>query len=158
MKLTDHLEVLTIRYFGLVLGLALLAGCSLPRIEICPAGLHPVTTANVYFGRSMDGGIEVSEAEWQRFVDKEITPRFPSGFTIEDGLGQWLGANGLVREKTKHLMVVFGARPGEADKLKAIRAAYETRFHQESVGLVETPGCGSFGSVAGDTVSSPPGR
>jgi hypothetical protein len=135
-----------------------LAGCTGSGAPVCPAGLNPLTTADLYFGRAMDDGREVSDADWQRFVDEDVTPRFPNGFTVHEGAGQWLGARGLVREKSKHMVIVLDGRPGEAAKLTAIRAAYETRFHQESVGLVETRGCASFGSVIGDIVSAPPGR
>lgn len=141
--------------FAVLLVMAGLAGCASGRIETCRAPLQPMTTANLYFGRSIAGGGEVSDADWQRFVADEVSPRFPNGFTVEDGLGEWLGANGPVREKSKHLILVLGGFPGEAEKLKAIRAAYETRFRQEAVGLVQTPGCGSFGRVTGD---NPAGR
>jgi hypothetical protein len=136
--------------FAVLLVVAGLAGCSATlQIETCPAPLQPTTTANLYFGRSIDGGGEVSDSDWQRFVDQEVSPRFSSGFTVEDGAGQWLGASGPVREKSKHLQIVLSGRPDDADKLTAIRAAYQTRFHQEAVGLVQTPGCGSFAPVRG---------
>ena len=34
------------------------------------------------------GGGEVSEAEFQKFLDREITPRFPDGLTVYEDMKQ----------------------------------------------------------------------
>src|SRR5437016_3726037 len=49
----------------------------------------------LYFGRSIPGGGEVSAAEWQRFLADVVTPRFPNGFTIVDAAGQYREKKGL---------------------------------------------------------------
>jgi hypothetical protein len=103
-----------------------------------------MTSAELTFGLSIPGGGMVSEIDWQRFVDAEITPRFPDGLTITDAKGQWKDRSGIVREPSKRLLVVVAGKSADAAKLEAIRAAYRARFHQESVLLVETPVCGSF--------------
>jgi Protein of unknown function (DUF3574). len=126
------------------LAVMLLTGCAGVDPRTCPAGLKPMTSADLYFGLSIPGGGLVSETDWQRFVDTEITPRFPDGLTIMDAKGQWKDRSGIVREPSKRLLVVVGGKPADAVKLEAIRAAYRARFHQESVLLVETPVCGSF--------------
>jgi hypothetical protein len=90
----------------------------------------------LYFGRSMPNGGQVSDAEWQAFVDEVVAPRFPDGFTVLDASGGWRGADGkVVREPSKVLVVVHGAR--DEDDIEAIRAAYLQRFKQESVLVVE---------------------
>jgi hypothetical protein len=121
----------------------LLTGCAGVDPRTCPAGLKPMTSAEFYFGLSIPGGGMVSENDWQRFVDEEVSPRFPDGLTINDAKGQWKDRSGIVREPSKRLLVVVVGKPADATKLEAIRAAYRTRFHQESVLLVETPVCGS---------------
>jgi len=103
-----------------------------------------MTSAELYFGRSIPGGGQVSDENWQRFLDEEVTPRFPDGLTVQDASGQWRGQGGIVREPSKRLVVVLPGTPGGEAKLAAIRTAYRTRFHQESVLLFETRGCGSF--------------
>ncbi len=108
----------------------------------CPAGLTALTEAKLFFGLSIGAAGIVSEAEWQRFTDEEITPRFPAGLTIEDAHGQWKGTSGIARENTKHLIVVLPR--GDTGKLEAIRTAYKSRFHQDSVLLLESRVCGSF--------------
>ena len=123
---------------------AVLAGSSAIGEGRCPAGLKPMTSAELYFGRSIPGGGQVSDENWQRFLDEEVTPRFPDGLTVQDASGQWRGQGGIVREPSKRLVVVLPGTPGGEAKLAAIRTAYRTRFHQESVLLFETRGCGSF--------------
>ena len=42
------------------------------------------------------GGGEVSEAEFQKFLDREITPRFPDGLTVYEADGQFLDSTGTL--------------------------------------------------------------
>ena len=111
----------------------------------CPPGLRAVHTARLIFGRDIDQTVGVSEADWRGFVDQEVTPRFPDGFTVQDAIGQWRGADGrLVREPSEVLMIVLSGAPGENDRLSAIRSAYRRRFHQDSVLLIEEGACAGF--------------
>ena len=122
------------------------SGCADFGLGGCSSDLAPMTKAELFFGLSIKGGgseaLEVSEADWQRFVDAEITPRFPEGLTVEDALGQWKGANGPIHERAKHLIIVLPRTEGA--KLDAIRTAYKNRFHQESVLLIQSNVCGSL--------------
>jgi hypothetical protein len=99
--------------------------------------------AELFFGRNIAGRDMVSDDEWRQFVDEDVTPRFPVGFSVSDIDGQYRNAGGMiVRERSKQLLIVEPAG-GEA-KLDAIRDAYKRRFHQESVLLVESPVCAAF--------------
>jgi Protein of unknown function (DUF3574) len=63
---------------------------------------------DLYFGRNIAGGGEVSEAEFQAFIDAEITPRFPDGLTLYDADGQFLDSNGtLIREPSQVISLIF---------------------------------------------------
>ena len=53
--------------------------------HLVPTGLKPMTEADLYFGRNIGNTSGVGDDDWQRFVDEEITPRFPDGLTVEDG-------------------------------------------------------------------------
>jgi hypothetical protein len=126
-----------------VLGVLLLAGCAAPPC----AGLAgaPMLTAELYFGR-MAGGARIDEAAWRGFLADVVTPRFPSGFTVLDGYGQWRQrATGRIASEPSTVVVVV-AEPGPATlaALEAIRAEYRRRFAQESVGLALTESCASF--------------
>jgi hypothetical protein len=112
----------------------------------CAGAARPQLRAELIFGRNIKGGGVVSEAAWRRFLDEEVTPRFPDGFTVIDGRGQWRGEGQtkIVKEASKVLVV---AMPGEAERrarLAAVAEAYKRRFRQESVATLLTPSCVSF--------------
>lgn len=93
----------------------------------------------LYFGRNRPGG-EVSEAEFQHFLEVEVTKRFPDGLTLLDGLGQFQDSTGTIqKEKSKLLILFYPLSDREADrKIEDIRSAYKGQFQQESVLRVDT--------------------
>ena len=122
-----------------------LGGCATLSPQTCPAGMTRATTAELFFGRNVGATEGVSDADWRGFVDAEIAPRFPDGFTLGDADGAWRGKDGVtVRERTKLLFVVLSGKADEQSKLAAIRAAYKSRFHQDGVLLFQGEGCVSF--------------
>ena len=65
-------------------------------------------TAQLFFGQNIGGEHGVSEADFRKFVDEELTPRFPSGLTVLEGGGQWKGdENKLIREASKVVVLVL---------------------------------------------------
>jgi hypothetical protein len=126
----------------------LLAGCasfSGPPTPACPAGQDYLRTAQLFFGRNVGDEPKVTEADFRRFVDEELTPRFPDGLTVLDGGGQWRGdANKLVREASKVVLIVLPKGRDASGKIEAVRSAYKARFHQDSVMLVTQASCVSF--------------
>jgi len=128
----------------------LLAGCASINTEdtaraVCPSGLAPRTTVDLYFGRNIGPTPGVSDADWARFVDEEITPRFPAGLSVSDIAGQWRGDDGvIIREPSKAVLIVLSGEDGEYARLDAIRGAYRKRFGQESVMLVQRQACVGF--------------
>ena len=78
----------------------------------------------------------VSDAEFQGFLDNNITQAFPDGLTLLKGLGQFRGANGIAIEETSFLVIFL--YPAEAwressEKIEQIRKDYKEMFRQESV-------------------------
>ena len=129
---------------GILLALTL-AGCAAVKPPACPAGQERLRTAQLFFGQSIAGKPGVSEADFRKFVDSELTSRFPDGLTILDGGGQWRGSeNQLIREASKVVVIVLPAKGDGAERLEAARAAYKQRFRQESVLLVTQASCVSF--------------
>jgi hypothetical protein len=104
-----------------------------------------MTAAQLFFGRDIQGRAMVSDAQWRDFLDQEVTPRFPEGFSVSDVSGQYRDQSGtIVREPSKQLLIVSRDIGVDEAKLNAIRDAYKRRFNQESVLLVEAPVCGGF--------------
>jgi hypothetical protein len=125
--------------------LALLAGCATNGPLMCPKGQARATTAELVFGRNDGPALRVSDADWKRFIDEDVTPRFPEGFSVIDGQGQWRGADGaIVHEPSKVLLLVLDGGPDDPAKIANIRDSYKRRFHQESVLLVTRTACASF--------------
>ena len=95
----------TLRALILTAGLTGLAGCATtpPQpLPTCPTGQEARRTAQLFFGRNMDDNPLVSEADFSKFIDEEVTPKFPDGLTVLDGGGQWRGdENKLIREASK---------------------------------------------------------
>jgi hypothetical protein len=111
----------------------------------CATGLESRRTAQLYFGRNIGGAFGVTDADWQAFVDAEITPRFPAGLSISEVSGQWRGPNGeIVREPSKAVMIILAGDADEPAKLDAIRTAYVTKFRQDAVMLIQQTACVGF--------------
>jgi hypothetical protein len=111
----------------------------------CPQGQEARRTAELFFGRSIAGQPPVSEADFQKFVDQEVTPRFPDGLTVLDGGGQWRGdENRLIREASKVMLIVLPKGGGASSRIEAVRNAYKARFRQDSVLLITQTACVSF--------------
>jgi hypothetical protein len=103
------------------------------------------STAELLFGRNIAGAPGVTDEDWRRFVDEELTPRFPDGLTVLDGAGQWRSpVGGLEREASKMVLVVLPGQADDTERLNAARAAYKVRFRQESVLLLVRPACAAF--------------
>ena len=126
--------------------LLLLAGCATAPPP-CPTGAGPATIAEAYFGRNVKSRAPVSQAEWARFMAEIVTPAFPDGLTVLDGMGQWRNAAGQIsREDSKVLVLVL---PGQdqsaaAGRLAPVAAAWKARFAQEAVLTVFRQGCAAF--------------
>ncbi len=117
------------------------AGASLT----CVSGSRPMTRLELFFGRDVMGREAVSDEEWRAFLDDEVTPHFPDGFTVTDTYGQWRNAGGsIAMERGKELIVIASANAGNASDVAAIRDAYKRRFMQESVLFVQSPACAAF--------------
>ena len=103
-------------------------------------------TARLYFGRTIKGGGVVDDAAWKRFLAERVTPRFPSGFSVFDGYGQWQQrSTGRIIQEASTVIEVAADRDADTVwRLEEIRAEYRAAFKQESVGLVISESCMSF--------------
>ena len=123
-----------------------LAGGADAQLLDCLGGQRPTQVAELIFGRNIGGRLGVNEADWSRFVDREITSRFPNGLTVLNAAGQWRdeATNKIVREPSKLVQIVLPGQVGDIARLNEIVAAYKTRFKQHSVVIIVRPACVSF--------------
>ncbi|MEE4299109.1 MAG: DUF3574 domain-containing protein [Pseudomonadales bacterium] len=93
-------------------------------------------------GRADDpAGPRIDEATWRAFLDAEVTPRFPDGFSVLDAYGQWRGReSGRIGRLESKVIVILHPDAEEADeRIEALRRAFKTRFGQYSVLRVTGP-------------------
>lgn len=113
---------------------------------------HPAAAAGwvrteLYFGLgTADGQGGVDEAGWRAFLDREVTPRFPSGLTVVDAYGQWQGMGQSTPERLRSKVVVLlhPDTPAQRTAIDAIRAAWKARTGDQSVLRVSQPAEVSF--------------
>jgi hypothetical protein len=122
------------------------SGSAAAQSSACAAGQDVRQVAELLFGRKIGDRLGVSETQWRRFVDREISPRFPDGLTVFDAKGAWrdTAAKIIVHEPSKVVEIVLPGRPDDVEQLNQIAQAYKTRFRQQSVGIVVRGACVSF--------------
>jgi hypothetical protein len=90
----------------------------------------------LYFGTDKPGGGKVTAEEWDKFLEADVTPRFPDGFTVLEGYGQFKDSGGkIVREASIILVLFYPKKQREAvnTKIEELRTNYKKQFNQESV-------------------------
>ena len=99
----------------------------------------------LFFGLSRAEGPDVTEEEFQYFVDTEVTPRFPDGLTLLTGRGQFKGSSGtVIQEGSKVLILLYPFSRKSNRAVEQIREVYKDIFQQESVLRVDGQSCVSF--------------
>jgi hypothetical protein len=131
----------------LLLGAMLVGPAACTTVPLaCGPPASPATRIELLFGRDVPTGGEVSEAEWQDFLDRVVTPQFPDGLTVIAGEGQWRspGSTGIVSERNK-VLVLFVFKDDDLErKVLKVTDAYRARFHQEAVLGSYSPACVAF--------------
>jgi hypothetical protein len=92
----------------------------------------------LYFATGrVDAGDEVggSEADWRLFLDREVTPRFPDGFTVFDAYGQWRmsGSDRIGRLRSKVLVILHEDTSAKQALVEEVRVAFKRETGQQSV-------------------------
>ncbi len=112
---------------------------------VCPAPGKAMLRAELHFGRNIGGRLAVGDRQWQTFLRRELTARFPDGLSVLDAQGQWRDRSGhIVHEPSKIVIVVVPDDAAARVRLDAAAAAYKKRFRQESVAVLTRPVCAEF--------------
>ena len=142
------MKVRLIRYLGLIVVGSVLLFSASERLEVGAQFIdsspesgdnsprnsgETLTKDELYFGLSKPQG-QITETEWQTFLETVITPRFKAGLTAIDANGQFLNAAGiLIQEQTKLVILIHANTPEEQQFIREIIAKYKQQFEQESV-------------------------
>lgn len=115
-----------------------------PSDRICSRGTT-IAKTELLFGLSKADGSSVTEAEFQTFINQEVTPRFPDGLTLMNATGQFkTSKNVIIKEKTKLLLLLHQSDRKNHAEIEQIRKSYVQRFQQESVLRTDEQSCASF--------------
>jgi hypothetical protein len=144
MALNDRAAGLPKVVGWLALTVALAAFCGSPGCSVrSSTSIHTISAPStgdwirteVFFGLS-EHGTPIAAEQWQDFVDKTITPRFPDGLAIVYGNGQYRTSGAEVtKEPTAILILLHKKETWRRDDaiLNSIAKEYDVRFQQESV-------------------------
>jgi hypothetical protein len=110
----------------------------------CASGAKRMARLELIFGLAGKRG-PITQRAWNAFLAREVTPRFPDGFSVFEGYGQWRNRLGAIGKEPSRLLLIW-YRPDTTSetRIEAIRAAYKQRFHQESVLRADEVSCVSF--------------
>lgn len=120
---------------GLAAALSLLTGCLALDIDgFTDCESDPWEETTLYLGRGVSGA-SIEDRAFRKFIEDEVTPRFPSGFTMSHGEGAWKNTflKKTIYEKSTMLIILHPGSQAEKEALREIADAYRIRFHQQAV-------------------------
>ncbi len=129
----------------LVLAVMAAVACGDTGTPDCPEGTDQFVKYELFMGRSNASGEVVDDDAWATFLGETVTPRFPDGLTVLDGLEQWRSSDGVIDKERSKVLVILA--PSGSDKMRLIDEVseeYMSRFGQESVLRVVSDACVSF--------------
>lgn len=124
-----------------------LAGCATTggELPVAPAcdGQTMVET-QLFFGMSRRTGGEVSQDDWNAFLQREVIPHFEEGFAVFETTGFWRDGQSEQTITEPSRMISRLLRPGDAEAIPLMIDAYKQEFEQESVLRVDSTVCARF--------------
>ncbi|MGP4000346.1 DUF3574 domain-containing protein [Streptomyces sp. 8N706] len=102
---------------------------------------EPYVETQLFLGTGRhDGAPPITEDEFMEFVRQYVTPRFPSGFTLQEGRGQWRDRQGSINRERSYVLTVLYPRTvaeGKDNDIEFIRDTYKRLYGLESVGRAD---------------------
>jgi hypothetical protein len=137
------------------IGVLLLAGLMLAVLTVAGCGESGGgqdetgwVKTEIYCGREIPSGGEVSESEFAAFLDEVVTVEFPLGLTVFDAYGQMEDTSGtIVKQQTKVIVLVYEDNEANSAKVQTVIDAYRSRFGNPQVMKVSAPTEPEFYSV-----------
>ena len=118
-----------------LLAAGVLCACAARPVSSCSDG----AISRLYFGLDTPAG-EVTREQWETFVSDVVTPRFPDGFTVIEGRGQWRTSHGdLVTEHTRIVEFLHDGTPAQSARVRLLADDYKRSFRQQSVLVTQAP-------------------
>ncbi|MFB8027640.1 MULTISPECIES: DUF3574 domain-containing protein [unclassified Streptomyces] len=114
-------------------------GDNVPR-SAAARGTAYVETRLLFGTERPDGSPAVTGGQFRSFIDRQVTPSFPEGLTVQEGRGQWRDSRGVIeRERSYELILLYPASEARLrdPRIERIRAAYEKAYAQDSVARLD---------------------
>ena len=112
----------------------------------------------IFFGRNTTGGGEVSEEDFNKFLEDVVTREFPAGLTVFDSYGQMKDDTGTIQKQaTKVVFLVYEKSAENDEAIKRVIDSYREMFDQPQVMRTTTPIDVEFFQI-GTTASAKPAR
>ena len=101
----------------------------------------PFISTHLYFGTGRhNGNPPITDEQFMKFVSEVVTPRFPSGLTLQEGRGQWRDKEGDINaERSFELTVLYPVNEAHRRNIdiEYIRRLYCQMWELESVGRAD---------------------
>ena len=134
-----RIKILRVFNIGLLAVALVFSGCALSRLET----LDNTTTTEhelwireeIVFGSDIQNSGTVTDEDWQQFLGEVVTPRFPQGFSVLSGYGQYLMQSGTIIKEKCWILIIYlqTLTPEKEQAIQDIMTTYKQRFKQESV-------------------------
>jgi Protein of unknown function (DUF3574) len=122
---------------GLMLVILFVAGCGESNDGEAETGW---IKTEIYCGREIPSGGEVSESDFAAFLNEVVTAEFPLGLTVFDAYGQMEDSRGsIVKQHTKVILLVHEENETNAAKVRTVIDAYRDRFGNPQVMKISSP-------------------
>ncbi len=124
------------RITGSVLPVAVLALLSVAGYGWAKSGQEATQwiKTEIYCGRNIPAGGQVSDSEFSDFLKKIVTKEFPKGLTLFNAYGQMEKASGtIVKQPTAVIVIVHEKTKSNTVKIQRIIDAYRSRFGNPQV-------------------------
>ncbi len=101
--------------------------------------------STLYFGRSTEAN-PISDEAWKTFVETEVTPRFPDGFSYLDGKGAWYNSafKRTIYENSTLLIILHPDTRENRMKIAEVADAWRVTFNQQAVLRARQDVCVAF--------------
>lgn len=139
METRGHDMAVLSRQLFIVSTLLLATGCAARSVP----GSSAMTRTELYLGLATRSS-QVSDREFQAFLDTSVTPRFPAGYTVVSAEGRWGEKNRTIKESSRVLIFLHQNTESDNAKLELIRREYKTQFDQDAVLRVDSAARAAF--------------
>jgi hypothetical protein len=96
----------------------------------------------LYFGRNIPGGGQVSDSDWKNFSDTAIASRFSEGYTELAAQGRWMdkATRKTITENTTVVILMGKNSKLRCRQIDSIAQLYSRRFNQDAVMRFDSKG------------------